>query len=381
MPEAGAEYVYLRETYGSALGFMSAFVSLVAGFSAPVASALKGLVYYMSHFFPILAEEPTFRGMISLNDLIAIGLVWCLVAVHLRGVRGSLQFNNLVTLFKIAGIVVIILAAAALGKGSLSNFVTVSPSFVELGPVGTLSAFATSLIFVMFCYSGWNAAAYVAAEMKQPDKNLPCALLLGTGMVLLMYLGLNAVYFYGGSVQELAGNVEVALVSSRQLFGPWGVSLLTAVLCVSMLASASAMTIAGPRVYYAAGRDFRPFRFLAATTPSTGAPTSALLLQGVVTSLMVLSGRVDQIQQYAGFLLVLFGSLAVSCVMVLRWRRPEMRRPFRAWGYPLTPLLFLSASLWMMFWAFWGRPVESLLSLLTVLVAGVIFLIVRRRTT
>ena len=97
MPEAGAEYVYLRETYGSALGFMSAFVSLVAGFSAPVASALKGLVYYMSHFFPILAEEPTFRGMISLNDLIAIGLVWCLVAVHLRGVRGSLQFNNLVT--------------------------------------------------------------------------------------------------------------------------------------------------------------------------------------------------------------------------------------------------------------------------------------------
>ena len=220
MPEAGAEYVYLRETYGSALGFMSAFVSLVAGFSAPVASALKGLVYYMSHFFPILAEEPTFRGMISLNDLIAIGLAWCLVAVHLRGVRGSLQFNNLVTLFKIAGIVVIILAAAALGKGSLSNFVTVSPSFVELGPVGTLSAFATSLIFVMFCYSGWNAAAYVAAEMKQPDKNLPCALLLGTGMVLLMYLGLNAVYFYGGSVQELAGNVEVALVSSRQLFGP-----------------------------------------------------------------------------------------------------------------------------------------------------------------
>jgi APA family basic amino acid/polyamine antiporter len=298
----------------------------------------------------------------------------------MRGAQGSWGFNDFVTLFKITGIVVIIIAAATVGRGSLSNFATVSPVFHRLSATGKLSAFGTSLIFVMFCYSGWNAAAYVAAEMKQPEKNLPRSLLLGTGIVLLLYLGLNAVYFYGGSVEDLAGKVEVGLAASTRLFGSRGAGLVTTVLCISILASASAMTIAGPRVYYAVGRDFRPFRFLAMTVPRTGAPFRALLLQGIVTSIIVLSGRVDQIQQYAGFLLVLFGSLSVSCVIVLRRRRPEMKRPFLAWGYPLTPVLFLSVSGGMMFWAFWGRPVESLLSILTLALGGVIYLIVRRRS-
>jgi APA family basic amino acid/polyamine antiporter len=208
--------------------------------------------------------------------------------------------------------------------------------------------------------------------MENPQRDLPRALLLGTGTVLVLYLGLNAVYFYGASVDELAGQVEVGVVASRNLFGDWGVDLVTVVLCASIFASASAMTMAGPRVYYALGKDFKPFAFLAKTRPS-GAPALALLAQGVVTSLFILTGRVDQIQQYAGFTVSLFASLAVSCVIVLRIRRPHVERPFRAWGYPLSPLLFLAVSAWMMYWAFQGRPVESTLAFLTVLVGGVIF--------
>ena len=230
----------------------------------------------------------------------------------------------------------------------------------------------------MFCYSGWNAAAYVAGEMKDPQRNLPRALLMGTGIVLVLYLGLNAVYLYGANVDELAGKVEVGLVASRALFGAAGVTLVNVVLSVSLLAAVSAMTVAGPRVYYALGIDFHQFSFLARTR-SNGAPVTALCLQGIITSAIILAGRVDQIQQYTGFTLVLFSSLAVSCVIVLRLRDSHLERPFRAWGYPFTPVLFLSVSVWMMYWAFQGRPLESTLALMTVVAGGAVFSMTRRR--
>ena len=358
---------------------MSAFVSLVAGFSAAIAAATKSFVIYLGQFLPFLAAEPTLGGTVAVGDLIAVGLVWLLVAIHLRAVQSGTGFNDFMTVFKVAGIVAIVLAGVSIGRGSVSNLVTVSPSFQEMSLTDTLAAFGTSLIFVMFCYSGWNAAAYVAGEMEDPQRDLPRSLISGTAIVLLLYLGLNAVYFYGASVDALAGQVEVGLVSSRTLFGNWGVSLVTVVLCASILASASAMSLAGPRVYYALGKDFTTFSFLSLTR-RTGAPSIALIVQGVVTTIIILSGRVDQIQQYAGFTLTLFASLAVSCVIVLRIRRPDLERPFRAWGYPVSPLLFLAVSGWMMYWAIQGRPAESILSLLTVLLGGVIFAVfVRRR--
>jgi APA family basic amino acid/polyamine antiporter len=374
MPQAGGEYVYLRETYGPAFGFMSAFVSLTAGFSAPIAAAAESFVIYLSAFVPFLSEEATLVGSVGVVDLAALVLVWLLVGIHLTAVRSGTGFNDLITAFKVGGIVAILIAALAVGTGDASNLTTVSPAFAEMGRTQTFAAFGTSLIFVMFCFAGWNAAAYVAGEMEHPQRDLPRALLLGTTVVLVLYLGLNAVYFYGANVDQLAGQVEVGLVASRTLFGDWGVSLVTVVLCASILASASAMTLAGPRVYYALGKDFAPFAFLARMR-STGAPAVALVTQGVVTSLILLSGRVDQIQQYAGFTVTLFASLAVSCVIVLRIRRPRAERPFRAWGYPISPLLFLAVSVWMMYWAFQGRPVESTLSLLTVFVGGVIFVL------
>ncbi len=373
MPHAGAEYVYLKETYGLPFGFMSAFVSLFAGFAAPIASALKSLVRYLTLFFPALASGPVLWGFINVNDWIAVCLGWILVAIHLRGIRGGIRFNDLITLFKLAGIVLIIVAAAAVGKGHTSNLSYVSPAYGAMSLADKWGAFANSLIFVMFCYSGWNASAYVAGEIKAPQKNLPRSLLLGTVIVVLLYLGLNAVYFYGANVDALANKVEVGLIAANALFGNVGAILVTAVLSVSLVASASAMTIAGPRVYYALGRDFSPFRLFSRTSSATGAPAASLLLQGAITSVMILSGRVDQIQQYVGFTLTLFASIAISCVIVLRLRRPQMARPFRAWGYPITPVLFLAVSAWALIWNFRGRPLESTLSLVTVLLGGAIF--------
>ena len=378
MPRGGGEYVYLRETYGRSLGFMSAFVSLTAGFSAPIASATKGFSRYLIHFFPGLADDPTALG-VGANDWVAMGVVWLLVAIQLRGARPGIRFVDVVTVIKVAGVVGIILAAGAVGQGTLAHLSTVSESYAALGSGQRYAALGTSLIFVMFCYSGWNASAYIASEFENPQRDLPRSLLLGTALVVLLYLGMNAVYFYGADVDALAGKVEVGLVASKELFGPFGVTLVTTVLLVSLLASASAMTIAGPRVYHALGRDYRFFRVLSRTSASSGTPVAALLVQGVVTSGIILSGRIDQIMQYAGFTLALFGSLAVSCVIVLRWRKPDLPRPFRTWGYPVTPLLFIGVSTWTMFWAFRGRPLESILALATVAAAGGLFFLTSTR--
>lgn len=373
IPRGGAEYVYLTETYGAVIGFMSAFVSLFAGFSAPIASATKGFSRYLTHWFPGLAEDPLVLDIISAGDLIAVTVVWLLIAIQLGGTRSGLRFSDVITAFKVLGIVAIIMAAILVGKGSIEGFVAVSTNYEQLDRSGLFIASATSLIFVMFCYSGWNASAYMAGEFRNPQKSLPASLILGTSLVMLLYLGLNAVYFYGASVEEMAGVAEVGLVAARNLFGDLGVTLVTVVLCVSLLASATAMTIIGPRVSVALGQDYPAFRFLSRVDGRKGVPTTALVVQGVVTSVIIVSGRIDQIMQYAGFTLAVFSSLAVSCVIILRVRRPDMPRPFRTWGYPLTPLLFLSVSVWMMFWSFQGRPLESTLGLLTAAAGGVIF--------
>jgi APA family basic amino acid/polyamine antiporter len=377
MPYAGAEYVYLRETYGPSFGVMSAFVSLIAGFPAPIAAALKSLVIYLSAVAPLLDSQRLVMGVLAINDLIAIGLVWALIAIQMRGIRQSIQFNNFVTLLKVGGIIVIILAAAAFGRGDTGNFAYVSVANQGMGMIALFTALATSLIFVMFCYSGWNAAAYVASEIIEPQRNLPRALVAGTVIVTALYLGLNAVYLYGADVDQLAGKVEVGLVAARELFGSWGVALVTVVLVISLLASSSAMMIVGPRVSFALGGDVNALRWFAKTN-SAGTPVNAILTQGTVTSVLIVSGRVDQILQYAGFTLALMSALAVSCVMVQRVRNPELDRPFRLPGYPIPPLFYLVVTIWTMAWAFLGRPLESSLALLTVAAGGALYWLSRK---
>ena len=378
MPEAGAEYVYLREAYGPSFGFMSAVVSLTAGFSAPIAAALASLMAYLSHYLPWLHAQDVLLGLTP-RELAAIAMVWALVALHARGAMVGLGVTNLLTLFKVGSILVILVAAVAVGDGQLEQLWQASSS----RPTGSelTSELASSLVFVMFCYSGWNSAAYLAGELREPERVLPRALLFGTLLVTVLYLGLNLVYFYGASVEELAGKVEVALVASEHLFGPTGGGLVTVALSVSLVAAASVMTAVGPRVYYAAGRDTAALSWLGRVDPEAGAPVRALVLQGAVTTVIIVLGTVDQIQQYAGLTLSLFATLTVGSLFVLRRRRSGRAvQTFRAFGYPFTPLLFIAVTIWMMVWAARARPLESAAALATVGLAGLMHTwLVRRR--
>ncbi len=379
MPRAGAEYVYIRESYGNALAFVSAFVALIAGFSAPIAAASKSFIVYLGYFAAPLRENPAFLH-IELVDLCAIATVWALVVIHCSGARAGIRFSDSVTAFKVVGILVIIAAALFWGEGNSAWIFQKATDYDTKSATDLATVTATSLIFVTFCYLGWNGSAYVASEMKEPQTTLPRSLLIGTGIVTCFYLALNIIYFYGAGVDGLAGQLNVGTVAAENLFGPHGVTLVALVLCVSILASASAMTVAGSRVYFAFGKDSKPLRWLSISSPNTGSPWPSLVLQGAVVSIIILSGRVDQILQYAGFTLTLFSSIAVSCVIALRIKEPDMPRPFKVWGYPFTPLIFIGASVWTMIWAFRGRPVESSLALFTVAIGGLVFWMIGGRT-
>jgi basic amino acid/polyamine antiporter, APA family len=380
LPRAGAEYVYIREAFGPPFAFMSAIIALIAGFSAPIAAAVKALIDYLAHFVPIFGEQRAVLGPIGLNDCVAAGVCWALVGVHAWGAQRGIRFADLVTALKILGIVAIIVAAFAVGKGSAENLTRVSPVYAELSTVDTIAAFATALIFVSFCYLGWNGAAYLAAEMPNPQRVLPRSLLIGTAFVMVLYLLLNAVFFYGADAAALAGHADVGLIAARELFSPAGVSMVVAVMAVSILASASAMTAMGPRVYFAFGQDLPALRLLAKADPATGAPRNALVLQGFVTTAIIFSGGIGAIIQYTGFTLTLFSSLAVAAAVVLRIRQPNLPRPFRMPFYPWPVVFYLAVSAWTLVWAVRGRPVESLLGLATAAAAGFAFLLIGRNT-
>lgn len=368
MPRAGGEYVYLRQTYGSAFGFMSAFVSLVAGFSAPIAAACRAAVDYLEYFVPRSSDAAAIPGV---EEASAAGIVWGLIFLQRMGARRTIHVNDVLTALKVAGIVIFLFAIWLSGGGDWGHLAEPTRQSAALSVPARIGALATSLIFVMYCYSGWNASAYLAGEFRRPERDLPLSLTLGTGAVMVLYLAINVAYFYAAGAEALSGQVEVGQIAARRVLGPTGVGLVSALIGISLIVSALAMTIAGPRVYYALGADYLMFRWLARS--GGGTPWSASVIQGIVTTLILLTGRVDQIQQYAGFTLTLFAALAVSCVIVLRIRRPDLHRPYRAWGYPLTPIVFLALSAWMMAWAFRGRPLESILGIATVLAGGLLF--------
>ena len=272
LPRAGAEYVYIRESYGQALAFVSAFVALTAGFSAPIAAAAKSLVAYMGYLVAPLRDNPSLFG-VELADACAIAVVWFLVAVHCRGARSGMRFGDAVTVFKVLGIVAIIAAAALWGDGRAANIVEVAAGYREKSPADLASAMATSLIFVTFCYLGWNGSAYVASEMKDPQSTLPKSLLEHRHRDRPLP-GLNVVYFYGAGVDGLSGQLNVGTLAAGSSSAPPGPPSL--ILGVSILTSASAMTVAGSRVLFAFGQDMR----LCTGSPahSLTAPWTALLL-------------------------------------------------------------------------------------------------------
>lgn len=371
-PRAGGEYVYLRAAYGQLAGFLTGWVSFVAGFAGAIAASSVVLVFYIDRFVPGVADNTPFvsvpLGVVTLTfsrqTLVALAAVWLMAFVHIRGVGPGKLVSNVLAVLKVSALLIFIAVGFSVGAGSTANIQS------DAGSV-TASGWLLALIPVMFTYSGWNAAAYMAEEIRDPGRNVPRALALGTGAVIAVYLLLNLLYLYVMPVSELAGvqGSVLDVVADRTLGSAAG-NIMGIVSIISLAATVSANTFAGPRVYYAMARDGVFFPAAARVHPSFKTPAMAIIAQSVWASVLVVSGSAEALTLYTGFAVTLFATIAVAAVFVLRTREPDAPRPFRTIGYPITPAIFVLAGTAMVVNAVYRDPGPSGAGLL-VMAAGI----------
>jgi APA family basic amino acid/polyamine antiporter len=359
LPRAGGEYVYLREAYGPMPAFLSGWTSFFLGFSAPLAVASYIAALYLLTPFGLAKEQTG-----PLIKIVAAVIIIVITAPNLIGHRQSAWTQNLTTLLKLGLFVALTVLAFLFGKGRLSHITEGQPMReVELGTA------VTQLFYVMFAYSGWNAASYLAGEVKSPGRILPRSLLLGAGSVVVLYLALNLVFAYAVPLASVGfENAErVPQLAVESLFGPRTSSVFSVLLGLAFLATVSAFIITGPRVYYAMAKDGL-FPSIAGRVSEKGqVPTYAMLLQSLCAVAILFATDFQNLYQYASVGLSLFALLFIGAVYVLRWRRPDMERPFRVPGYPVVPAIFMIVTLFMAVFAFKQWPKPSAFSLGSIL--------------
>jgi APA family basic amino acid/polyamine antiporter len=364
LPRSGGEYHFLSQIYHPALGFMAGFVSGTVGFAAPIALAAMAFGKYFVGVFGV--GSPV---------LLSFVVVWVVTAFHLGNLRVGSVFQNLATLVKL------LLIGALIAAGL---FVQTKQPITFLPAAGDGMAmfgapFAVALVYVMYSYSGWNAAAYITGEIKQPEKNVPRSLLVGTGLVIVIYVLLNAIFLATTPVQELKGQLEVALIAGKHIFGTNGGRAAGAVICLGLVSAISSMTWIGPRVSMSMGEDHWLLRLLGRKNPHD-IPTNAIVLQLLIVNVLLLTRSFESVVQYTQFSLLLCSLFTVLGVIVLRATRPKIGRPYRVWAYPMPPIIFAVITLWMMFYLLRSKTIESLAGLATALVGLLLYFCVGKRS-
>ena len=219
---------------------------------------------------------------------------------------------------------------------------------------------------------GWNAATYITSELAHPQRDLPKILGGGTLIVMVLYLALNYVFLYAAPMEEMVGQLEVGYIAAEHIFGSVGANIMGVTLAILLISTVSAMVLAGPRVLHVIGEDYPLFQFLGKKNVH-GIPTAAIYFQGVLTLLFILSGSFESILVFAGFTLGLNTFLAVLGVFILRWKAPELPRPYRAWAYPITPFIYLALTGWTLVYLLIDRPVQAGLGLLVVALGAMLY--------
>ncbi len=349
LPRSGGEYHFLSVIYHPAAGFLAGWISATVGFAAPVALAAMAFGKYLGAVLP---------GVPAVS--LSLGVVWVITLILLGDLKVGSAFQNGATLLKIALIVTIVAAGFLLPQAQPISFLP-APGDLRLITSGP---FAVSLVYVMYAYSGWNGSVYIVGEVRDPARNLPLSLGLGTAVVAVLYLALNAAFLRSTPTAEMAGKVEVALVAGTHIFGAAGAKIMAVLICAGLVSAISAMMWTGPRVTMAMGEDLHALRWLGRRT-AHGIPARAVLMQAAIASGLLLTASFAKVLTYVQFSLIVSSFATVLGVIVLRWTRPELPRPYKTWGYPFTPLIFLAISAWMMAHILRSNPRESLAGLAT----------------
>jgi APA family basic amino acid/polyamine antiporter len=363
LPRSGGEYNFLSRIYHPALGFLAGWISATVGFAAPVALAAMAFGDYCAGVFP---------GAQKL--WLALAAVWGVTLILLSGAKPGALFTNVATFLKVALIVVLIVCGLALGTPQPISFMPASSdlSYIVSAP------FAIGLMYVMYSYSGWNAATDIADEIKEPARTLPPALVAGVVIVMLLYVALNAVFLYTTPMERLAGQINVGLIAGEHIFGPGGGRIVGGLICFGLVSAITAMMWIGPRVTMVMGEDLSALSFFAKKSEG-GVPARALVLQLGVATFLLLTQSFERVLEFVQFSLLSCSLLAVIGVIVLRIAQPNLPRPIRVWAYPLTPLVYGVVTLFILVYLVREKPVQSLAGLALMATGLVVYALSRKR--
>ena len=371
LPRSGGEYVYLTEAWGPIWGFVTGWVSFFAGFSASIAAGALALTEYLGDFWPALAARNAAPGIalgtlnlhVGLSPLLACAIVAYFTALNAFGLLLATRIQNILTTTTVLMIVAFVVVGIASGRGDWAHFAMPTSRTSHHTVPGQ---FVVSLVLVYYGYSGWNAATYVAEELKDPERTLPRALLAGTVLVAVLYLGLNVVFIYAAPLESINGVVSVGALAAHSLFGPAAAGAFSGLMAFALLSTVNAMTIAGPKVYHAMAENGAFFPIAARVHSRWKTPWIAILAQGICAGLLILTGTFESLVRYIGFSLWFFTALAVAGLLRLR-RRPGWKLLSTASiAFPLIPGLYIVSSAWVLVYSFVLHPWESGYGALTI---------------
>ena len=367
LPRSGGEYNFLTEIYHPSAGFISGWISATIGFSAPTALAAITFSTYLLTIFPEINND-------WLRKIIACSLVIILAFIHSSNRKSSGGLQMIFTVMKV-GVIILFCFGAILFAKNIQP-VSFSPSNNDISIIFS-GSFAVSLIYVSYAYTGWNAATYLSSEIERPQKYLPLILISGTTIVTVLYILLNFVFLSVAPIEDMQGKIEIGFIAAQSAFGGSVASFTGLVLSLLLISTVSAMTLAGPRVLQVIGEDFKVLNILSRKRKD-GIPSTAIYIQSLIAIIFILSSSFESILVFAGFTLALNSFVTVIAVFVLRSKQPNLPRPYKTFGYPFTPLIYLALTGWTLYFVIINRPIEVLFSL-GIILSGLIFYYISNR--
>jgi len=346
MPQAGGQYVYLREAYGPLVGYLCGWSFFVAAQTGGISVLAVGFAEYVNQFLPLTPWE---------QKAVAAASIAALTAINYLGVREGGAVQSILTGLKVGAMGALILLGYVLVRGLPGG---PSALAVHTGE-RFVASFGVAMVGAFWAYEGWNTSTFVAGEVKRPERNLPLALILGTTAVTVLYIALNLVYYHVLPMDQVARSTRVGADAAVSIFGHTGAYLVSLLIIISTLGSLNGSILAAPRVYYAMAKDGLFFRWCARVHPRFHTPHVALIVQGVWAMVIVAAGTYEQLFTYAIFAAFVFYALTALAVVVLRRTRPDAPRPYRVFGYPYVPMVFVLGSACFLVNTLIEEPVEA----------------------
>ena len=332
MPRAGGQYVYLKEAYGPFWGFLYGWSSFWVINTASIAAIAVAFATYLGHFYPITTLQ---------IKLIAIVAITAFTLLNIYRLRIGVWTQNIITFLKIGALLIIIFLAFFLPGGEIVNFQPLFPdrSFSSIVPL-----FGLALVATLWSYDGWIEVTYIGGEVKNPGRIIPLSLLLSTLIIIVVYILVNIAFIFLLSLPVIAQSQMVASDAISVVLGSAGTTLVVLIILVSTLGGVHVNVLTSPRIYYAMARDKLFFQSLAEIHPKHGTPARSLVVSGIWSSLLVFSGTFHQIITYVVFVSWIFYAMSCAGVIILRHKQPDLKRPYRTWGYPVVPVIFILLS-------------------------------------